>query len=243
MIGYIKLHRQIMENELYLSEPFTKSAAWIDLLLLASYKDSIKVVRGIEIHLKPGDLFWSQESLAQRWKWSRKKVGWFQRSLRKKSQISINVYNKIGIISITNWSVFQEKDTTEDTTEDPGKIQKRSTEDTLTNKYNKYKKYKNKGEDIFFKKSKEYVLSDEFLKSLNEHKVYGKYKIKKEDIEMKVEEMLNWNKSDTIKDWTRTCRNWLLTDIKAGKFQTRISKSALSELPLIYKDPRLDEPG
>ena len=35
MSGWIKLHRSITDNQLYFKEPFNKTLAWIDLLLLA----------------------------------------------------------------------------------------------------------------------------------------------------------------------------------------------------------------
>ena len=47
--GWITIHRKLFYNKLWLSEPFTKGQAWVDLLLLASHKDTIFWKRGIEV--------------------------------------------------------------------------------------------------------------------------------------------------------------------------------------------------
>ncbi len=72
--GYIKLHRQIKENEFWLSERFTKAQAWIDLLLAATYKTRTVFIRGIEINLNPGELCYSKLTLSKRWKWNERTV-------------------------------------------------------------------------------------------------------------------------------------------------------------------------
>lgn len=58
MQGWIKLHRQIQENEFYFSERFTKVQAWVDLLLLANHKPATLYIRGVEMRLLPGQLAW-----------------------------------------------------------------------------------------------------------------------------------------------------------------------------------------
>ena len=60
MKGYIKLYRQITENDLWFSEKFTKSQAWIDLLMLARHDSGLVTIRGIDIKLNPGQLCYSQ---------------------------------------------------------------------------------------------------------------------------------------------------------------------------------------
>ena len=64
MTGYIALHRKIIDNEFYFSEKFTKTQAWIDLLLLANHSGQTIFIRNIEIKLKVGELCYSQLSLA-----------------------------------------------------------------------------------------------------------------------------------------------------------------------------------
>ncbi len=102
MEGYIFLHRQLTENEFWFAEKFTKAQAWIDLLLLASHKSRTVFVRGIEINLIPGELCYSQLSLAKRWKWSDKTVKKFLALLKERGMIDFRGGKVSTIISILN---------------------------------------------------------------------------------------------------------------------------------------------
>lgn len=107
MQGWIKLHRQIIENEFYFSEKFTKVQAWIDLLLLATHKERTVCIRGIEIILKPGQLCYSQKSLAARWNWNVKTVERYLNSLKKREMVDTRKTNITTIISIKKWFLYQ----------------------------------------------------------------------------------------------------------------------------------------
>jgi hypothetical protein len=107
MEGFIKLHRQIMDNELYFMEKFNKKDAWIDLLLLANHKPATLFIRGIEINLNAGELCWSQLSLSKRWKWSDKTVKKYLEFLRSRNMIEFRGGRVTTVISIINWSKYQ----------------------------------------------------------------------------------------------------------------------------------------
>ena len=107
MIGYFKVHRQITENEFYFCERFDKTHAWIDLLLLATHKENTLFIRGFEINLKPGQLCYSQKSLAKRWKWNVRTVNKFLKLLEKREMIHTKISNVTTIITILNWNRFQ----------------------------------------------------------------------------------------------------------------------------------------
>jgi hypothetical protein len=79
--GYIKLFRKMQDNKLWLSEPFTRSQAWIDLILLANHRPGVIRVRGNRVDVKRGQVGWSQVALAKRWKWSRGKVQIIKRKI------------------------------------------------------------------------------------------------------------------------------------------------------------------
>ncbi len=106
-IGYIALHRQITENEFWFCERFTKAQAWIDILLLATHKPNTVFIRGIEINLKPGELCYSQLSLAKRWKWNFKTVKKFLDILNQRGMIQFSGGKITTVISIINWSNYQ----------------------------------------------------------------------------------------------------------------------------------------
>jgi len=68
MRPYIKLYRDITENELYFSEKFTRMQAFYDLLIIANQTNNTWRAKGKAIPLKPGDLCPSQLTLAERWR-------------------------------------------------------------------------------------------------------------------------------------------------------------------------------
>ena len=72
--GWIRLHRKIFENEYYFSEPFTRSQAWVDMILLANHKPGSFFMRGVKVMVERGQIGWSVDKIAVRWKWSRGKV-------------------------------------------------------------------------------------------------------------------------------------------------------------------------
>src|SRR3990167_1584969 len=107
MKGWIKLYREITENNLWLEKPFSRSQALIDLLLLACHKDNYIIIRGIQIPLKRGQIGWSIVKLADRWGWSRTKVKLFLNLLKKEQQINQQTNNISLIITIINYEKYQ----------------------------------------------------------------------------------------------------------------------------------------
>jgi len=107
MEGYIALHRKIIENEFYFSERFTRSQAWIDLLLLATHSEKTTYIRGIEVKLNAGELCYSQKSLADRWKWNFKTVKKYLKILQNREMVETKTNNVTTIISIKNWHIYQ----------------------------------------------------------------------------------------------------------------------------------------
>ena len=107
MEGYILLHRKLFDNPLYVSEPFNRALAWIDLLLLANYRESYYYVRGVKITVKRGQLGWGLDKLANRWRWSRGKVERFLCDLETEQQIVRQKNNVTTLISITNYEDYQ----------------------------------------------------------------------------------------------------------------------------------------
>jgi hypothetical protein len=108
--GYIKLYRQIMENEFYFSERFTKMAAWMDLLLLArhSRKPALVSIRGNLIKVNRSQLCYSVLSLAKRWKWNRRTVVLFLSHLETRQMIHHRKNHITTVITILNYDKYQE---------------------------------------------------------------------------------------------------------------------------------------
>ena len=111
MEGWIKLHRKLAMNKMWLHDEFTRGQAWVDLLMLANHEDGFIRVRGHRIEIKRGQVGWSQESLAKRWKWSRKKVSNFLQELQEmEQQIEQQKNNFSSIITIVNYDLYQQKE-------------------------------------------------------------------------------------------------------------------------------------
>jgi hypothetical protein len=109
-LGYISVHRQIRDNRFWLSEPFTKGQAWVDLILLANHKENTIFIRGNRIDVKRGQLAYSKERLAREWKWSEKKVNNFLKMMEKEGQIILIKTPSVVVVEIVNYTQFQEKE-------------------------------------------------------------------------------------------------------------------------------------
>lgn len=110
MSGWIKLHRKITDNPLYFSEPFTRSMAWVDMLLIANHTDNFFFKRGIRVDIKTGQTGYDLDTLSKRWKWSRGKVERFLQMLEKDEQIVRQKTNVTTLISIVNYKEYQTDD-------------------------------------------------------------------------------------------------------------------------------------
>lgn len=126
--GYITLKRDIQDHWLWQEKPFDKKSAWIDLLLLARWKDGKEFHRGKLYERKRGEVNCSMLWLAERWGWHRDKVKRFLSLLVEDGMITLNTTTVDTTITIENYTKHQlayEGDTTTDTTTD-------ATTDTTT---------------------------------------------------------------------------------------------------------------
>lgn len=102
------MHRQICENELWLSEPFTRAQAWIDLILNANHEDGSFWVRGNQVKVKRGQIAWSELTMASRWLWSKNKVRRFLKLLETEQQIEQQKTFITSLITIKTYNKYQE---------------------------------------------------------------------------------------------------------------------------------------
>lgn len=105
--GYIKLYRQLLDNDLWKDKPFTKGQAWVDLLLKANYADKTCKIKGKMITIKRGQLLRSADQLASDWGWSRGKVMRFLRELERTGNSTANGTAYGTLITIENYETFQ----------------------------------------------------------------------------------------------------------------------------------------
>ena len=103
------LSRDILEDEMYFSERFTRMQAFIDLCFLANFKDRSFYKRGIKVDLKTGQLAKSEEELAERWQWSRNTVRKFLTELQTCGKIEQQKSRIITIITIKNGLISEQQ--------------------------------------------------------------------------------------------------------------------------------------
>lgn len=106
--GWIKLWRKFADDPLWISEPFTKGQAWVDLLLMAQGTENTIFKNGKFMEFQPGTVYKSILELSKRWKWSRNKVSRFLKSLENETMVETKSDTTNGTkITIENWEVYQ----------------------------------------------------------------------------------------------------------------------------------------
>ena len=109
--GWILIHRQICDNDyLWDDKPFSRGQAWIDLIMAAEIADVYSQKHGITV--ERGQLIVKLRDLADRWGWSKSKVFDFLNSLRSAGMAKIEADNKRTLLTIANYSKFQDRQDT-----------------------------------------------------------------------------------------------------------------------------------
>lgn len=116
--GWICLHRSLSDHWLWeSSEPFDRRSAWIDLLLMANYKDFKAERKGRIVYRKRGEVNVSTRYLADRWHWSRGRVNRFLALLESDNMVTLNSTTDGTTIIVENYSKWQDAQATDDTTD------------------------------------------------------------------------------------------------------------------------------
>lgn len=125
MQGWVKIHRGLLDNELWSDKPFAKGQAWVDLLLMANHKDKNVLIGNRTEMVERGSFITSELKLMERWGWGRKKVKLFLNFLENEKMIERNANNKRTAITIVNYGFYQDFDVKEEQQKDS----KRTTEE------------------------------------------------------------------------------------------------------------------
>ena len=107
--GYIKLHRQIAQHWLWNDGPFDRAHAWIDLILLANWKTSKRMIGGQLVEQQRGEVLTSIAKLAKRWRWSENKVRRFLADLTAEGMVHTNGRAYGTSITVENYAFFQDE--------------------------------------------------------------------------------------------------------------------------------------
>lgn len=105
--GWVRLHRKFLKSDMWLSKPFTKGQAWIDLFANANHKEGTFWIRGTPIKVGRGQIAWSKLTMSDRWGWSEGKVDRFISYLQTEEQIGVQTSSKTTLITILNYELYQ----------------------------------------------------------------------------------------------------------------------------------------
>lgn len=140
--GWIKIHRKIKESWIWDDKPYDRTHAWFDLLLRANHQDK-KIMLGNElIEVKRGSFITSELKLCEAWGWSKTKLRSFLKMLQVDNMIKISADKKKTTVNIVNYSIYQDSENHEKTTEKPQENHKETIKKPQknTNKNEKNKK-------------------------------------------------------------------------------------------------------
>lgn len=107
--NYIKLNRSMMDHWLWEAKPFSPGQAWIDLLMMASWKSGQRAWKGGFVDVERGDVLTSMKALAGRWGWTEKKVRTFIAALEKDGMVVKKGRARGTLLTIENFSSFQDR--------------------------------------------------------------------------------------------------------------------------------------
>lgn len=114
--GWIKLYRQILDSDIWISdEPFSKGQAWVDLLLLANHRDKEMIFDYKTVTVGRGQLITSVRKLSLRWGWGNQKTLKFLRLLEELKMVEKESDNRRTLLTIINYEVYQGSDNTDGT--------------------------------------------------------------------------------------------------------------------------------
>lgn len=130
MDGWVKTHRGVTEHWVWDDKPFSKGQAWIDLIMMANYRDNTFPLGSEVVTVNRGSFITSELKLMERWGWSKSKLRYFLNSLEIDSMIVKKTDRKKTMITIVNYSSYQESETTEEPKKDHQQTDNRPIKDT-----------------------------------------------------------------------------------------------------------------
>ena len=115
MAGWQKVYRDITNHWLWEDKPFSRGQAFIDLLLMVNHQDKKILFNGDVIEVKRGSKITSLRKLSEEWGWSTKKTKKFLELLEKDKMVTVQSDNKKTLVTIENYSLYQDSGNTEET--------------------------------------------------------------------------------------------------------------------------------
>ncbi len=105
--GWVKIYRDVSEDEIWLKKPYSWGQAWVDLIMTAKFRDEYETSRNRTFIVKRGQLLTSISRLAERWGWGKKSVINYLGELRQSKKIRIKQDDFGSLITIRNYDKYQ----------------------------------------------------------------------------------------------------------------------------------------
>jgi len=186
MEGWVKIHRCLVNSDIWNCEPFSRGQAWIDLIILANHKESFFYKRGNKIVVNRGQVGRSELELSDRWKWSRTKVRKFLEDLKKEQQIEIVKSRITQVLTIVNYDAYQEKEQQTGQQKDNKKTAKVQQKDIYKNEKNVNNDKEEEKENVPF-----FEVFDHFVKVTGKQLRINKTNLKASDKYKKITSRLD----------------------------------------------------
>lgn len=106
--GWIAVNRSILNHWIWTGERYTRGQAWLELIMLAAWRDDTVLYRGRLVHKKRGQVHASLGWLADRWRWNRKTVAAFLDTLVTEGMADVEKGQDGTIITLKNYDVYQQ---------------------------------------------------------------------------------------------------------------------------------------
>ena len=115
--GFITIHRKI-RNHPYWEDP-ERLRAWLDILLMAAWKDHKRMIGVHQVDVKRGEFIASIRFLAKRWRWSNGKVERYLKAAQDMNEIRVvnETSNGYRYLVVKYDSYQKQRDTYKDTIE------------------------------------------------------------------------------------------------------------------------------
>lgn len=117
-IGWIKLHRKVLDCWIWQEKPYDKARAWVDLLLLAMHHDKKLLIENEVVIVPRGSFMTSIVKLANRWGWSRCKAMRYLELLESEQMLNTKRTPKGTLVTIVKYEDYQIGEVADDTTVD-----------------------------------------------------------------------------------------------------------------------------
>lgn len=139
------LHRSIQSHWTWDDKPFSKGQAWVDMILLAQFQPTKKLINGVLVPLEEGQLAWPKYLLAERWGWSRDKVERFLDALKVDHMASHQTSQRVTVITLLNYKGLRERAFNR---QDTSQVAKPTTDRQLTDNRQVTSQERKEGEEL-----------------------------------------------------------------------------------------------